>query len=64
MGIFGLIQRYVFGYGFRPLLDLIVVLVISGVALFGFGFVGELIAGLREEVRELTRIVARSERRE
>lgn len=64
VGIFGLIQRYVFGYGFRPLLDLIVVLVISGVALFGFGFVGELIAGLREEVRELTRIVARSERRE
>lgn len=64
VGVFGLIQRYVFGYGFRPLLDLIVVLVISGVALFGFGFVGELIAGVREEVRELTRIVARSERRE
>ena len=63
VGIFGLVQRFVFGYGFRPLLDLIVVLVISGVALFGFGFVGELIAGLREEVRELARIVARSERR-
>jgi glycosyltransferase involved in cell wall biosynthesis len=63
VGIFGLIQRFAFGYGFRPLLDLIVVLVISGVALFGFGFVGELIAGLREEVRELARTVGRSERR-
>jgi len=60
VGVFGLIQRFVFGYGFRPLLDLIVVLVISGVALFGFGFVGELIAGLREEIRDLTRVVSRS----
>ena len=31
--------------GFRPLLDLIMVLVIAGVSLFGFGFVGEMIAG-------------------
>ena len=31
--------------GFRPLLDLIMVLVISGVVLFGFGFVGEMLAG-------------------
>lgn len=60
VGVFGLIQRFVFGFGFRPLLDLIVVLVISGVALFGFGFVGELIAGLREEVRDLTRVLGRS----
>jgi len=60
VGVFGLIQRFVFGYGFRPLLDLIVVLVISGVALFGFGFVGELIAGLREEIRDLTRVLGRS----
>lgn len=60
VGIFGLIQRFVFGFGFRPLLDLIVVLVICGVALFGFGFVGELIAGLREEIRDLTRSLNRS----
>ena len=31
--------------GFRPLLDLIMVLVISGVVLFGFGFIGEMLAG-------------------
>lgn len=59
VGVFALIQRYVFGVGFRPLLDLIMVLVISGVALFGFGFVGELIAGLREELRALQREVDR-----
>jgi glycosyltransferase involved in cell wall biosynthesis len=41
--------------GFRPLLDLIMILVISGIALFGFGFVGEMVAGMREEVRGLQR---------
>jgi len=45
--------------GFRPLLDLIMVLVISGVSLFGFGFVGEMIAGMREEVRALERELGR-----
>lgn len=45
--------------GFRPLLDLIMVLVISGVVLFGFGFVGEMLAGMREEMRTLERDVRR-----
>lgn len=45
--------------GFRPLLDLIMVLVISGVVLFGFGFVGEMLAGMREELRTLEREVQR-----
>jgi glycosyltransferase involved in cell wall biosynthesis len=45
--------------GFRPLLDLIMVLVISGVVLFGFGFVGEMLAGMREEMRGLEREVER-----
>ena len=34
-----------------------VVLVVSGVALFGFGFVGELLAGQREEIRRLAQTV-------
>jgi hypothetical protein len=55
VGVFVLIQRYVYGVGFRPLLDLIMVLVISGVSLFGFGFVGEMVAGQREETRALMR---------
>jgi glycosyltransferase involved in cell wall biosynthesis len=45
--------------GFRPLLDLIMVLVISGVSLFGFGFVGEMVAGMREELRAIEREVER-----
>ncbi len=64
VGVFALIQRYVYGIGFRPLLDLIMVLVISGVALFGFGTVGDLVAGLREEVRDLARNVDRLRRKQ
>ena len=45
--------------GFRPLLDLIMVLVISGVVLFGFGFVGEMVAGMGEDLRTLEREMRR-----
>jgi glycosyltransferase involved in cell wall biosynthesis len=55
VGIAALVMRYGYNFGFRPLLDLIMVLVISGVSLFGFGFVGELVAQQREEIRELAR---------
>jgi len=48
--------------GFRPLLDLIMILVISGITLFGFGFVGELLAGMREELRGLARELERQRR--
>ncbi|HEV8382373.1 MAG TPA: glycosyltransferase family 2 protein [Gemmatimonadales bacterium] len=48
--------------GFRPLLDLIMVLVISGVVLFGFGFVGEMLAGMREDLRVLQRELDRLRR--
>jgi glycosyltransferase involved in cell wall biosynthesis len=47
------------GVGFRPLLSLVLILVISGIALFGFGFIGELLAAQREELRTLTRSVER-----
>jgi glycosyltransferase involved in cell wall biosynthesis len=50
-------------FGFRPLLDLIMVLVISGIALFGFGFVGEMVAGMREELRALERELERLRQR-
>jgi len=49
--------------GFRPLLDLIMVLVIAGVSLFGFGFVGEMVAGMREELRAVEREIERLRRR-
>lgn len=60
VGIVALYLRYGPPHvGFRPLLDLIMVLVISGVALFGFGFVGEMVASMREEIRSLERELAR-----
>jgi len=58
-GIFALVLRFGFGIGFRPLLNLVETMVICGVVLFGFGFVGEMVAGLREENRELARSLER-----
>jgi glycosyltransferase involved in cell wall biosynthesis len=57
-GVAALVVRFGFGVGFRPFLNLIETLVISGIALFGFGFVGEILASHREEMRELHRTVA------
>jgi len=54
-GIVALVLRFGFGIGFRPLLNLVEMIVISGIALFGFGFLGEMVAGLREELRESIR---------
>jgi glycosyltransferase involved in cell wall biosynthesis len=54
-GVIALVLRFGYGIGFRPLLNLVEIMVISGIALFGFGFVGELIAGFGEEMRELAR---------
>ncbi len=51
-GIVALVLRFGYGIGFRPFLNLVETMVISGIALFGFGFLGEMIAGLREEMRE------------
>jgi glycosyltransferase involved in cell wall biosynthesis len=60
VGIVALYLRYGPPHvGFRPLLDLIMVLVISGVVLFGFGFVGEMVAGMREDLRTLEREMRR-----
>jgi len=61
-GVVALILRFGYGIGFRPLLTLVETMVLSGIALFGFGFVGELIAGTREENRELARLLARQGR--
>jgi glycosyltransferase involved in cell wall biosynthesis len=58
VGIVAIVLR-IGGVGFRPLLSLVLILVISGIALFGFGFIGELLAGQREELRSLTRSVER-----
>lgn len=51
-GVVALVLRFGFGTGFRPILNLVETMVISGIALFGFGFLGEMLAGQREELRE------------
>jgi glycosyltransferase involved in cell wall biosynthesis len=55
VGAIALVIRFGYGVGFRPLLDLVMVLVICGVALFGFGFIGEMLAGMRDETAALRR---------
>ena len=61
-GIAALVLRFSYGIGLRPLLNLVEMMVISGIVLFGFGFLGEIIAGMREETREIARDLARLEK--
>jgi glycosyltransferase involved in cell wall biosynthesis len=55
VGVYALIERYAFEQGNRAFLYLVLLLVLAGLMLFGFGFVGEMLAGMREEVRTLQR---------
>lgn len=54
-GIVALILRFGFGQGFRPLLTLVLLLVVSGLVLFVLGFLAEMIAGLRGDIEDLKR---------
>jgi hypothetical protein len=58
-GVVALVLRFGFGIGFRPLLNLVETMVISGIVLFGFGLLGEMIAGVQEETRALARAIDR-----
>jgi len=53
-GIVAIILR-ILGHGFRPLLYLVMLLVISGVMLFALGFLAEMIAGLSDRIGRLER---------
>ncbi len=55
VGVYELVQRYAYQQGNRAFLYLVLLLVIAGLMLFGFGFVGELVAAQREELRALQR---------
>jgi glycosyltransferase involved in cell wall biosynthesis len=61
-GITALVLRFGYGFGFRPLLNLVEIMVISGIILFGFGLLGEMIAGMQEETREIARTLARADK--
>lgn len=54
-GLVALYLRFGLGRGYRPLLNLVILLVVVGLLLFVAGFLAELIAALRSEVEELRR---------
>ncbi len=58
-GVLALVLRFAFDFGFRPLLNLVETMVISGIVLFAFGLLGEMVAGLQEETRAVARSLAR-----
>jgi len=58
-GVVALVLRFGYGFGFRPLLNLVETMVISGIVLFGFGLLGEMVAGLQEETRAVARALDR-----
>jgi hypothetical protein len=57
VGLVALWLRFVHGFGFRPLLTLVLLLEVVGVLLFVSGLIAEMVAQLREEVAELRRRV-------
>jgi glycosyltransferase involved in cell wall biosynthesis len=59
VGFIALVLRFVFDLGFRPLLNLVETMVISGIVLFALGLLGEMVAGLQEETRAVARSLAR-----
>ena len=59
-GIVALAVRVFVGVGFRPLLNLVEICVITGSVFLVGGLVGEMIAGQRAEMRELRRLIGTS----
>ncbi|MBA2290950.1 MAG: glycosyltransferase [Gemmatimonadales bacterium] len=57
-GVVALILRFTIRADVALLVSLVQTMLITGVVLFGFGFVGELVAGMREEQQELARRLA------
>jgi len=55
VGIYGIIQRFVFQHGYRPLLYLVTLMIVSGLVLFTVGFITEAVAALAENVKRLER---------
>ncbi len=57
-GVVALVLRFTIRADVALLVSLVQTMLITGVVLFGFGFVGELVAGMREEQQELARRMA------
>jgi hypothetical protein len=54
-GVVAVVLRFSIRADVALLVNLVQTMLITGVVLFGFGFLGELVAGLREEQREFAR---------
>jgi glycosyltransferase involved in cell wall biosynthesis len=54
-GLVALYLRFVLRQGYRPLLNLVMLLIVVGLLLFAVGFIAELIVGLRTELEALRR---------
>uniref|UniRef100_A0A7C3J5J1 Glycosyltransferase family 2 protein n=1 Tax=candidate division WOR-3 bacterium TaxID=2052148 RepID=A0A7C3J5J1_UNCW3 len=52
-GLTAFILRFFYGFGFRPLLYLVILLILSGLLMFILGFVSELISIIIEDIEEL-----------
>ncbi|MDT8369068.1 MAG: glycosyltransferase family 2 protein [Longimicrobiales bacterium] len=59
VGIVALWLRFGLGFGFRPFLYLVILLVTVGVLLIGVGFLAEMVAQLRGEISDLRRQLLR-----
>lgn len=57
VGVYGLIKRFVFLQGYRPIAYLVIILVVSGLLLFTVGFITEAITALGDRVKRLEREV-------
>jgi len=53
IGIFAIIIRIIFNFGFRPILYLVILLIVSGLLMFLLGFISELISIVIEDIEEI-----------
>lgn len=63
-GIYGIIQRFVYQHGYRPILYLVILLIVSGLVLFTVGFITEAVTALAENVKRLEREISERESKE
>ncbi|MEO0070730.1 MAG: glycosyltransferase family 2 protein [candidate division WOR-3 bacterium] len=61
-GLVAIILR-LFGHGFRPLLYLVILFVLTGILFFAAGFLGETLASLNERLEELDRVIRANRKR-
>lgn len=64
IGVYGVIQRFVFHHGYRPLAYLVILLIVSGLLLFTVGFITEAVTALSENVKRLEREISERESKE